>query len=242
MRFLLSAVVLAGAATAALGSVEANSNATVQPGGPRTGGNGVAFFNIEGSNNTTFASYGVARFDLTAEWASLDATYGAGNWTVTGAALALVESNAAFSAPGAINVYFSSDDATSILAGASPLAYDVGSLPGGNSQGVNGLLREGTPVASYVFPTTGNINSGQVDSYALTLTPGLLSNLTPGGDAAVTLVFEGQDPGVAATYAGSTNATYDGPTLTIIAQAVPAPSSVLLLGIAGLSAARRRRA
>jgi hypothetical protein len=47
-------------------SVEAFANATVQPGGIRAGGSGINFFDIEGVDNGSFASYGVARFDLAA--------------------------------------------------------------------------------------------------------------------------------------------------------------------------------
>jgi hypothetical protein len=239
-RILVVIGVAASAATSALGSLSIG-NATVQPAGPRTGANGLAFFNMEGSGAGNFASYGVARFDLSADKAALDALYGAGQWSVTGATLTLVESNAAFSHAGGIAVYFSADNATSILNdGSSPLRFDPTALPGGNNQAAQGLVREALPVASYIFPQTGTGNNGAVDVYNLTLTPGLLSRLQSGAaSSVVTLVFEPQDPTVAATYAGFTNTTFAGPTLTI--QATPAPGVATLLALGGLIAARRRR-
>jgi hypothetical protein len=242
MRSILSVVVLSCAASTSLAGL-AFSNATVQPSGPRTGANGLNFFNLEGSANNTFASFGVVRFNLTADKANFDTLYGPGNWTITGATLSLTESNAAFSHAGGVSVYYSPDDTTDITNGSpvtSPLRYNAAFLPGGNSQGSDGLLREAAPLASYIFPTTGNINTGQVDSYALALSPGLLANLSAGGDAIVTLVLEDQDPTVAATYAGFSNATLAGPTLTITA--VPAPGAIALLGLGTVVAARRRRA
>lgn len=46
-------------------SVIALENAIIQPLGPRQGSGGEAFFNIEGEENGDFASFGVARFDIT---------------------------------------------------------------------------------------------------------------------------------------------------------------------------------
>ena len=69
----------AASASAELVQLEAFNNATVQPGGPRTGSSGLAFFNIEGSDYGNFASYGVMQFDFSGIAATYDAKYGAGN-------------------------------------------------------------------------------------------------------------------------------------------------------------------
>src|SRR5262245_33554919 len=81
----------AGVANAASISLLASDNATVQPGGPRAGASGKSFFNLEGSANTTFASFGVADFNFGSVVLGGTAT------GVSGAALQLTQSNAAFS-------------------------------------------------------------------------------------------------------------------------------------------------
>ncbi|MBX3390307.1 MAG: PEP-CTERM sorting domain-containing protein [Phycisphaeraceae bacterium] len=236
-RFLAIACAM-GCSASVLGA-EAFSNATVQPGGPRPPTSGEAFFNIEGNANGNFASWGAARFDMTADKAALDALYGVNNWVVTGARLKLTQSNAAFSTAGDVSVFFSSNNSTSFDSGTSPLRFNAGFLPGGNSQGADGLVREATALVTYTYTP---IASGTIDTYNLILSPGLLSRLMAGSASnIVTLTFEGQSDTVAATYAGFSNFTYDGPVLEIIAEQVPAPGSLALLGLSGLIAGRRRR-
>lgn len=236
-RFIVMACAM-GCSASALGA-EAFSNATVQPGGPRSGSGGLAFLNIEGNANGSFASWGVARFDMAADKAALDALYGAGNWIVTGARLKLTQSNAAFSSSGGVSVYFSSDNSTSIDAGASPLIFNSSFLPGGNSQGADGLAREAAALVSFTYTP---VSSGTIDVYNLNLSAGLLSRLMSGSVSdIVTLTFEGQSDTVAATYAGYSNSTYDGPILEIIAEQVPSPGSLTLFALSGLIAGRRRR-
>src|SRR5712672_3227163 len=80
------------AARAVTISLEASDNATVQPAGPRTGANGKAFFNMEGSTagGASFSSFGVADFTFPAQ-----AVTG-----ITSISLQMAQSNAAFSAMG----------------------------------------------------------------------------------------------------------------------------------------------
>ena len=88
----------------------------------RTGSSGLAFFNIEGSDFGRFASYGAARFDLAGIKSEFDAQLGAGLWVVDSIALQLTQSNASFTAAGAVDVFFTADDLAS-LAAPSSLAY-----------------------------------------------------------------------------------------------------------------------
>ena len=126
--FLASTLLVSLFATATqAATVEAYAVATVQAGGPRTGSSGTNYFNIEGSNNGSFASYGVARFNLGAMKSNFDAQYGVGGWVVDSVVLELVQSNASFTANGNVGIYFSQDDAVSIAnTGGSPLAYPFG--------------------------------------------------------------------------------------------------------------------
>jgi len=74
-------------------SVIATANATVKPAGPRTGTSGLKYFNVEGSANTTNASYGVLRFDSSSLKSAFDTQYGAGAYSITDLTLSLVEAN-----------------------------------------------------------------------------------------------------------------------------------------------------
>ena len=229
---LLAAFAAQGAQAA---SVEAGDNATIQPAGPRSGSNGLAFFNIEGDDNGAFASYGLARFDLTAMKAGFDATYGIGGWKVESIALELVQSNAGFTNSGGLTLYFTGIDNNSPLQ-SSGLMY-------GNFASD---FADASPILAGYF---SEVATGTLDSYALyhagqansaggnALAADLLADNT------VTLALVGSDPSVAATYAGYTNFTYAGPTLVVNVAAVPEPETYALLlaglGLVGFAARRR---
>jgi hypothetical protein len=218
--------------------VNAATNATVKPAGPRTGANGVKFFNVEGSNNGANASYGVLRFDTSPLKAYFDAQYGAGGYTLGSVALSLVESNAAFTKAGDISFAFSPDNAMDISAANTALKYDALSAVHSNQFAQ-------TYITGASFNTTGNVNAGQVDSFEL-----LASNA--GGTAVanailagsmLTLIVNDEDETVAATWTGATNVKP--PFLTVTAvQAVPEPGSFALLigAVPALLILRRRRA
>lgn len=216
-------------------SSEASNNATVRPSGPRSGTSGKAYFNVEGNSFGQYASFGVADFSVNA--------FGIGFTVadVLSLSISLTQSNAAFTAPGTVRIYLSTDTTTSIESTNTALKFDTSSLPGGVGSQLGTLYSLGTGA----FTTTGAVNNGTVDTYSLTLDSAakayLISQLnTPG--ALVRLVITPETDGTAATWAGYTHSTYAGPTLTLDVAPVPEPATMLgLLVGAGALAARRRR-
>lgn len=239
---LVAVAMLATATTAAVRAdvtqtVNASTCATVKPAGPRTGANGLKFFNVEGSSNGANASYGVLRFDAAPLKAAFDTQYGIGGYTLSGVALSLIESNAAFTKPGDISFAYSPDNAMDISAANTSLQYDAANV-------LHSHQFAQTFITGASFNTTGNVNNGQVDLYDLKAADAggdALVNAILGGQM-ITLIVNDEDEAVAATWTGSTNAKP--PFLTVSAvQAVPEPGSIaLLLGAApALLAFRRRR-
>ncbi len=197
-------------AQADLLSVEASDNATVQPAGPRAGGSGKAFFNVEGSVNGTFASYGVADF-----------SFGVLPMNVIGVSamqLALTQANAAFSAAGPVVLSLDqSATLADIQPGTSPLAFD-GADPGTTTdvgQGDLSLLALGGGPFNYAVGA-----SGDVDTYTIVLNPSSaaeLINRLNNADPIRVVVGTG-DAALAGTWAGHTNTTFTGPTLHLEVQ------------------------
>ncbi len=238
MRVILAvtfAVASSLAAHVEAASVEAFANATVQPGGVRTGSSGLAFFNVEGSDFGNFASYAAARFDLSGIKSRFDADFGAGLWVIDSIALQLTQSNASFTASGAVDVLFTADDLVAISA-PSPLTYDTFATS----------FPDAARITGYTFTevSTGHVETHPLfDRLALNSAGANALAADVAGDAVTTLLMRDASTGVAATYAGYTNFTYAGPTLVVMAAAVPEPSTYLMLlaGAGVLAAAGRRR-
>lgn len=230
-------VVTVGTATAHAASMTANAfdNSTVQASGPRTGANGQRFFNIENGSGS-FGSFGVVDFH------GSDFHFGGTVTGINSAQLVLTESNAAFTAPGNLNLYLTQDTTTPIDAGSSTLAYDSTQTP----EGLGTQLTPHDLIGSASFSSTGNTNTGQVDTYNLTLSPSdrtyLIGELNSGKN--VRFIITPTDSAVAATYAGFTNTSETGPQLVIDATtSAPEPASLGVLALAGVGLlARRRRA
>ncbi len=178
------------------------------------GGPGSApfFANAQG-NDDQFQEYYVMRFDLSAYSGA----------TVTGVELDMRHEEAFFSAAGPVSLSYSTDDAFDL----STLAADSGDV-GGNTQ------LAATQVATFNFTVISGSDDTTIDTFVLSDLDGLFADVQAGG--VITLVLEAADPATAATYSGMGN--FDGaPVLRVI----PTPGAAALFGLAGLTAARRRR-
>ena len=216
---VLPLVLVLGSPEAKAGTITAaaSNNATVQPAGPRTGANGLNFVNIENSSAANFASFGVFDFTLPSSTAQ----------SVTSLSLALTEANAAFSAPGNLQFFAVTNSTASIAAGVSTLAFNPSALP----SGLGNQLGSSYALGTGAFNTTGNVNSGQLDTYSFTLTGAaqtFVSSIASSGGT-LRLVIAPNDTAVAATFAGYSNSTYAAPQLTLQTAAVPEPASALLM-------------
>jgi len=214
---LSTAIGIACLATEALADtiILASNNATIEPGGPRAGTNGKIFFNMEGSSNGSFASFGVVDFQT-----PTGVTFGPGQELT----LALTQDNAAFTANGSLAFYVSTDTSTNIDPGTSPLAFDTASLPTGLGTQLDTKYLLGTG-------TFTEVANGHTDLFTFTPTGAALSYLTTEIDSAGTirLIVAPDDANVSATYAGFSNTSVTGPELTISSPAtVPEPSTMAL--------------
>ena len=226
---------VAATAPATLYSASAFDNGTITGTGPRTNPNNQRFFNAENGGGT-FGSFAVADFNVS------DFHIGGAVAGVSSFKLTLIESDAAFSAPGSLQFWLTGDTTTSIDAGSAALKFDGTHLPGG----VGSQLAPLVLLGSGAFTTTGNTNTGQADVYNFTLSAAaqtmLVNSLnTTGGKLRV--VVTPNDGVVAATYAGFANTTLAGPQISLNATAVPEPATIatLLVGAFALIGRRRRR-
>jgi hypothetical protein len=201
-------------------ALPAVNDATVQPSGPRSGANGKQFFNMEGSANGTFASFGVVDFQSSAM-----------NVSVSSLTIDLTQANAAFTHNGTLIFFLSTDTTTNIDPGTSPLIYNGADVPTGLGAQLSSLLLLGAGAFTQVV-------DGSVDAFSFSpsaaVTTYLSSQLSAGGRLRV--VIAPGDATVAATYAGFSNTEFAGPRL-ILATPVPEPGTlegvpVLLLALA----------
>jgi hypothetical protein len=194
----------------------ATNNATVQPGGPRAGDNGKVFFNMEGSSNDTFASFGVVDFQLPD-----GSTFNPGDLL----SITLTQANASFTSDGMLAFYVSTDTTTDIEPDTSPLAFDPTDLPTGlgNQLDTKYLLGCGafTQVADGSMDTFSFMPTDEALSY-------LMNEISTTG--LIRVIVAPADPTVAATYAGFSNTEFQGPALTLTAapstRVVPTRNSV----------------
>jgi hypothetical protein len=202
---------------------ETAQNATVQTAGVRALANGAAFFNVQGIGTgptpSTFASYGGVRWDIAPIVAQFDAAYGAGQWAVTNVYVQVIQSNAAFTTDGAVEIFLTDNDTINFTPAAAvqPPIYP-------------NFATDFTDLQSLVQYNFVEVANGTVEVYSLfdsaTPTPGgtSLASEIQAADDAVSVVFRDSDATVAATYAGFTNNTYLGPTLIVFAAPTTGPT------------------
>lgn len=206
------------AATAFAQPYYAAQTGTIQAGGPRTGSSGDNFFNIEGSANVGFESYGVARWNLTQLKTDLNLAYGVGNWNITQVELVVSHSDAAFTVDGDIRLFYTADDTTDIKTAGSPLAWPFENTPGTPDLAV--VLA--SPLVNYTFVECGC--TGQEDVYTVYTTGdgaqrlALANDIENAADSSLTLVFVDVSAAVAATYRGQVDSgTANPPELRVTA-------------------------
>ena len=200
----VSAVAQTNIAFSAKPTGPTTGNATVQGAGPRSGANGQNFFNLEGSDNNAFASFGVIDIDLSPLFLG-----GNPYSTVTGATLTLAENNAAFSHPGSYSVYLTNQTGVDISSTNTNLKA-ITTNNGAAMVDVNNLLTPlSTALGSDAFTTTGNVNNGQLHTVSLNFTGGSLTSiinaLNSGGKLRLVLTPDTHD--TVATFSGWSNTT-----------------------------------
>ncbi len=208
---------------------ETSFNATVQPSpfGVRSSPNGLAFFNIEGTDFGTFASYGGLRFDIAAAVADFDAQYGPGNWVIDRAYLHLMQSNAAFTVNGDCNINHSNADSVDF---SPDLSTEVTFFENYDTDFADRQL-----ITTYTFTRgQGNLDESPVadpngngahEGYLLYTEAGPnTAGMQAVGDelntafGLLTLTIDPAMTSTAATYAGYTNNTWRGPSLVLFAR------------------------
>ncbi len=184
---------------------------TVRPTGPVVGNAGDVFFNIEGSANGSFASFGVVDFDLSSQIAATDAASVAGNLV-----LELSQSNAGFSQNGPVSIYLATDAAAKVAINGT-IQYQSGQ---NRLNCVPAVLADGAVrVATYAaVHRTGNggganLPNGTLDPMRLfgeQIETAVVSAIN--GNGILRLLITPDQAATAATYAGFAS-TLGGPQL-----------------------------
>lgn len=214
-------------------TIEAFDTATVQPGGPRPAPGGKDFFNIEGSANGGFASFGVVDFNLSG--------LGLGPvQSVENVQLQLTEANAAFSLNGPMSFYYTAAAGVDVQPGAATAFQS----PNDGLASVDPALGPLVYLGSGQYDVTGN---GTVETFSLNFSGDAMTGFVDAinGGSMLRLIITPDAATTAATYAGATysNSAWH-PMLTFDAISVPEPggsaAALLMLGVAARSMARRR--
>jgi len=172
--------------------VVASKSLTVQPNGPRSGEAGSTYFNIEGKDNDTYASFGVLDFEIPKE---------VQDKKVKSVTLTLVQSIPRFAKDGAIRFFLAPD-----LDAARDLKFDPSA-----SDGVGSQIKPLQALGSGKFK---KIETGKTESFSLTVDDTVRGRIAKGGK--LRLVIVPADSTVAATYFGASESAKDkSPKLTL---------------------------
>ncbi|HZZ26903.1 MAG TPA: hypothetical protein VFE46_02755 [Pirellulales bacterium] len=215
-------------------SVAASDNATVQGGGPRGGANGKNFFNLEGSSNGTFASFGVADFDFS----PIKNSFGGTVTGVSNAELLLTEANNSSSAAGPISVYYTDNTSVDIQPGTSPLVDQTGN---DGLASIDPALTGLSLLGSGSFSDVGTVDTVSLTSLSGSALSAFVSALN--GGSTLRFVVTADNASTFATFAGATNGTAAGPTLAFDVTVAPEPSAFILgaISFVGWLGAKRLR-
>ena len=240
MRTTFAIAIVAGFAAAAAAqstltsSTDATSSAEIRPDGVRqfSGDVNLAFWNVEPASEGNFATIPFMQFDTAAIKAAFDAEYGVGGWGVVDVKLSLYQAPAGFTSNQAtIDFFWGANDPTMTLAGLGGVNYSNALSTIGAEQVVN----------DYQFNLGAEGTNDQIDLYdgASSGQFSLAADIMAGD--LLTIAAESSIGN--ASWAGAGNiAGLPNPSLIVTAQFIPAPGVAGLFGLAGLAAARRRRA
>ena len=207
---------VAGAANAGIEEFRLFDNGTANAGAQIEDNSSPFFMNAQGNEGDGFEEFYVMQFDLSA-YSGL---------AINSVEIDVTHSEPFFAATGGVSLDYTTDDTTSF----SSLSFDSATTGG------NGGQLPAADVADWTFNAG---NDGETFTYSLADNGGLFADIQ--GQGIVRLILEATDPGTAATYEGFDGDFGDGgPVLRV--DAVPAPGALALLGLGGLTAARRRRA
>jgi hypothetical protein len=216
------------------------SSFTVQPVADAfvTSGGSLSSSNFGGAGSLAIAAAGlpqgefqsVLKFDLSAAQSSFNAQFGNGNWTIQSVTLQLTSSphnNPIFNdvAAGQFGVSLMQNNLWVEGTG-------TGGIPSSDGISYNSLL--GTYINNATDQALGTFNfpggtSGQ-NSYALTLSSGLVGDITAGSDLSLRLFAA--DTTVSYLMTSRSGSASARPDILVQAVAVPEPSTMLLCGLA----------
>jgi hypothetical protein len=244
MKFALSPFFTAAfvAAASALGCFAQTASFNTQPVAdafvtPGSSGS-LSSSNFGGAGSLAIAASGlpqgefqsVLKFDLSAAQSSFNTQFGAGQWTVQSVTLTLTSSphnNPIFNniAPGQFSVSLMQNNSW-------PEGTGTGGIPSSDGISFSSLL--GTYINNATDQALGTFNfpggsSGQ-NSYTLTLSSGLVGDVTSGSGLSLRLLAA--DDTVSYLFTSRSGTAAARPNLLVQVTAVPEPSTVVLCGIA----------
>lgn len=239
---LIVAVIVLPAAPAAQAAVTfdttANAGTFVRQNAPGTSYGGLGAVSVSGSTapNGLGQSAGVAetflKFNMAAAAASFDAQFGAGNWTVSGVTLRLVET----AAPIRTDIFGMGQGSFEVTHMANDAWADSGLVWNNKSTVLNPLADSSLGVFETLFQ--GDQRT-PVQRFALAMDDALLADIMGGG--AISLHLTPEDSTVGATFNGPYMIGTARPKPVLEVEAVPEPATLALLAAGAALLGRMRR-